>query len=54
MDQIFSTNLKFDRICRLCLIEKVGLKPLFEACVADMLMSCASIVVSCDYILRLL
>lgn len=35
--------MKLDKICRTCLLEKAGLKPLFGACVANMLMSCASI-----------
>ncbi|CAH1154764.1 unnamed protein product [Phaedon cochleariae] len=35
--------MKFDRICRTCLLEKTDLRPLFEACVANMLMSCASV-----------
>jgi hypothetical protein len=36
-------KMKLDKICRTCLLEKAGLKPLFGACVANMLMSCASI-----------
>uniref|UniRef100_A0A6P7G3Y1 Zinc finger protein 260-like n=1 Tax=Diabrotica virgifera virgifera TaxID=50390 RepID=A0A6P7G3Y1_DIAVI len=35
--------MKFNKICRTCLLEKANLKPLFEACVANMLMSCSAI-----------
>ncbi|XP_019871436.2 zinc finger protein 558 [Aethina tumida] len=35
--------MKLDQICRTCLREKANLKPIFEACVPNMLMSCASI-----------
>ncbi|CAH1112096.1 unnamed protein product [Psylliodes chrysocephalus] len=35
--------MKLNKICRTCLLEKANLKPLFEACVPNMLMSCASI-----------
>lgn len=47
MDYAFLANLKFNKICRLCLYEKTDLKPLFNARVAEMLMFCASIIVSC-------
>ncbi|KAL3276980.1 hypothetical protein HHI36_012342 [Cryptolaemus montrouzieri] len=35
--------MKFDKICRTCLLEKTPLKSLFNACLPNMLMSCASI-----------
>lgn len=38
--------MKLDQICRTCLREKANLKPIFEACVPNMLMSCASIQVN--------
>lgn len=35
--------MKLDKICRICLLEKANLRNVFEACVANMLMSCASV-----------
>ncbi|XP_045468624.1 zinc finger protein OZF-like isoform X1 [Harmonia axyridis] len=35
--------MKFEKICRTCLLEKNPLKSLFNACLPNMLMSCASI-----------
>ncbi|KAF2905261.1 hypothetical protein ILUMI_00912 [Ignelater luminosus] len=34
---------KFSKICRTCLIEKVNMRPIFDAYVADMLMECANV-----------
>ncbi|KAK9693553.1 Zinc finger, C2H2 type [Popillia japonica] len=35
--------MKFDVICRICLVEKSGLKPIFNACVPNMIMSLAAV-----------
>nr|XP_023030078.1 zinc finger protein OZF-like [Leptinotarsa decemlineata] len=35
--------MKLDKICRTCLLEKANLRPLFEDCIANMLMTCASV-----------
>ncbi|KAJ8954977.1 hypothetical protein NQ318_000408 [Aromia moschata] len=35
--------MKLDRICRTCLLEKANLKPLFEACIVNMLTSFTSV-----------
>nr|CAH7728743.1 unnamed protein product [Callosobruchus chinensis] len=35
--------MKLDKICRACLEEKAYLKPLFDACLPNMLMTCASV-----------
>lgn len=35
--------MRLDKICRACLGEKANLKPIFNACVADMVMTCAPI-----------
>nr|CAI5868699.1 unnamed protein product [Callosobruchus analis] len=35
--------MKLDKICRTCLEEKAYLKPLFDACLPNMLMTCASV-----------
>lgn len=35
--------LHFNKICRACMCERNDLKPLFNACLADMLMKCASV-----------
>lgn len=46
--------MKLDKICRTCLLEKANLRNLFEACVANMLMSCASIqVINLYYIFQI-
>lgn len=42
--------MKLDKICRTCLLEKANLRPLFEACIANMLMSCASVQVKMQYV----
>lgn len=36
-------NMKFDRICRICLAEKCGLKPIFTACIPNMIMGLAAV-----------
>lgn len=50
MDINLTNDFKLNKICRACLLEKAGLKPLFDACVADMFMFCTSLVVSIGYV----
>lgn len=38
--------MKLDKICRTCLLDKANLRNVFDACVANMLMSCASVQVN--------
>lgn len=40
--------LQLDRICRACLSEKGDMKPLFGACLDEMLLSFANIQVKCQ------
>lgn len=35
--------IEFNKICRTCMNEKNDLKPIFNACLPDMLMKCISI-----------
>lgn len=45
--EVYNQNkIKLDKICRACMIEKSGLKSLFEACVAEMWTVSTSILVS--------
>lgn len=41
--------LQLDRICRACLSEKGDMKPLFGACLDEMLLSFANIQVKCQH-----
>ena len=49
MEQTTLTNSKsweLDKICRVCLVEKKDMRPLFGELVADMLMDVARVAVS--------
>lgn len=46
MSVYLDTPLRLDKICRACLTEKGDMKPLFGACLDEMLVSFASIQVN--------
>lgn len=46
MEQLTTRNIELDKICRICLVVKKEMRPLFGEMIAEMLMEIAKIQVS--------